>query len=327
MTWHKQHTDMAPLSMLCVVVALADAAPLSPRAHAAPLLRLRGGDTSSILTTAAAPALAAALSNAMLWSRHLELSSERKEEEGTLTLSPLGSAARWSHRLAWTVYALLTRDPYILAANLPALLLATWESTTCLLLAEPAASKQVESALLVAIAGHAAVGTACSFISPSRPSMAALYGVACNALALHWICIYSAPATAIVEAVSRGSSAPIDLQKVGARAADAALWLTYALAIGDVFVAIPHAVRLVLAVVHALVHTPWGAQIIRWCSTVYASAQRSVGAAQRTKKAQQPDGEKSEGLAEVLALGALSKRLDTLGESVAARVRVLVPPD
>ena len=106
------------------------------------------------------------------------------------------------------------------------------------------------------------------------------------------------------------------------------LWTFYGVfAIGDVFVAIPHAVRLVLAVVHALVHTPWGAQIIRWCSTVYASAQRSGGAAQRTKKAQQPVGEKSEGLAEVLALGALSKRLDTLGESVAARVRVLVPPD
>jgi hypothetical protein len=47
------------------------------------------------------------------------------------SLNPLPYCAMLANTVAWLVYAFLTADPYVLASNVPGVLLSTWLTFSC----------------------------------------------------------------------------------------------------------------------------------------------------------------------------------------------------
>lgn len=47
------------------------------------------------------------------------------------SLNPLPYVAMWANCVAWLVYSFLTTDPYVLASNIPGVLIATWLTLSC----------------------------------------------------------------------------------------------------------------------------------------------------------------------------------------------------
>lgn len=47
------------------------------------------------------------------------------------SLNPLPYVAMWANCVAWLVYAFLIRDPYVLASNVPGVLIASYMAISC----------------------------------------------------------------------------------------------------------------------------------------------------------------------------------------------------
>jgi hypothetical protein len=47
------------------------------------------------------------------------------------SLNPLPYVAMWANCVAWLVYAFLTHDPYVLASNVPGVLIASYMTISC----------------------------------------------------------------------------------------------------------------------------------------------------------------------------------------------------
>lgn len=221
---------------------------------ARPVLRLRGGAEIN-LATQLVPLLGVATSNAVLLrdipnvaareaTTTIEVVAVIDTDERTVTL--------WNLCLSWTVFGLLTRDYWLLAAHLPGLTLATVSLATCLRVATSAAAHRVERLLLLSWAMHAVVGLACALALPDRSAAAAVYGLAGIAFL---VTLYGRGARTTVRSVlatCTGRSplqlGPLDFATVASPAANALLWCVYAVGVGDAYLFVPHAIGL-LAVI------------------------------------------------------------------------------
>jgi len=47
------------------------------------------------------------------------------------SLNPIPYIAMWANCVAWLVYAFLTTDPYVLASNVPGVLIASFMAISC----------------------------------------------------------------------------------------------------------------------------------------------------------------------------------------------------
>lgn len=56
--------------------------------------------------------------------------------------------AMWANTIAWSAYGYLTKDPYVIAANEPGLLLAIFMTTVCYGAADPHIKDRVVAAMV-----------------------------------------------------------------------------------------------------------------------------------------------------------------------------------
>jgi len=179
--------------------------------------------------TSVAPVLGATMANVMFASGFPEVLAKRRE--GKLgDYNPLPTPIVFGNCLGWLSYALLSKDPYVTAANVPGLLLGFWYVLTCLPLASKPVAKQMEVTFLVLAAIHAATAVACAFFVPTRAGMASLYGIVSNLILLAY---YGAPLSSIGKVLKDRSAASIYFPTVAANGLNGAFWSVYALAIKD----------------------------------------------------------------------------------------------
>ena len=197
------------------------------------------------LATTVAPALGAGLANSMFFSGLPEVIEKRKE--GKLgEFNPLPMPIILGNTVGWVAYSILTRDPFVAAANAPGLLLAAWYVMTMCRLAEKGGVKKIESVTMLMAGIHTAAGLACAFLLPTRAAMISLYGIICNGILLAY---YGAPLSTIGKVLKEKSSASIFFPTVLLNGLNALFWSAYAFAINDVYILIPNSIGLALSLI------------------------------------------------------------------------------
>lgn len=149
----------------------------------------------------------------------------------------------------WTIYSLLTKNPYIAAANAPGLLLAGWYVLTTVRIADKATARRLEMTSILMAAVHVAAGLACAFLLPTQAAMVSLYGLVCNAILL---CYYGAPLSSIGKVIKARDSESIYFPTVLINGLNACFWSAYAVAIRDKYVLIPNAIGASLALIQGI---------------------------------------------------------------------------
>ena len=222
-----------------------------------PLLRLRGGDMP--LATSAAPVIASALTNVMLFN-----STAQTQDGAEASAAPL----LFGVLLSWTVYGCLTRDAFIIVASVPGLVAAMRLVASCLRVATPTAAPKRERQLVAMAALHATVAALCAFM-PSRESAATVYGVLNNLLVLVLLFCGAPAMNGLLEA-SR-ERLRVYLRQAIMCAVAAAAWALYAVAIGDVYLLAPSALTLLFAVAQTIGITLLATTSVRASTDSYQS--------------------------------------------------------
>ena len=273
------------LARLAAVSALAarPAALMRPSARVlgrAPDVNAVLGLGAGSLTTTVAPMLGAGLANTMFFSGLPEV-MEKRREGGLGDFNPLPMPIIFGNTLGWLVYSLLTRDPFVAAANAPGLLLSGWYVLTTVKLATSEVAKRIEVLSLVMAAVHTASALLCAFVLPTRAAMVALYGVVCNAILLACLCLeiqnhgpsrarhahesnvidalnhriactdYGAPLSSIGAVLRSRSAASIYFPTVAVNGINGLFWSMYAVAIKDRYLLVPNAIGVALALTQA----------------------------------------------------------------------------
>lgn len=221
----------------------------APRASLATIVAPLGATLArASLTKTVAPALGAGLANSMFFSGLPEV-LEKKREGSLGEFNPIPMPIILGNTVGWVGYSLLTRDPFVAAANAPGLLLASWYVMTTYRLAEPSTAEKIQKVAMLMAAIHTATALACAFVLPSRAAMISLYGIVCNLILLAY---YGAPLSTIGTVLKERSAKSIYLPMVLLNGLNALFWSAYALAIQDRYLLLPNAIGLSLAGVQAL---------------------------------------------------------------------------
>ena len=219
--------------------------------HAAPSIRRTvpaARPPQASLATTVAPAVGACLANGMFFSGLPEVLEKRRQ--GDLgEFNPLPMPIIMGNTIGWTVYALLTKDVFVAAANAPGLLLSGWYVLTTSRLAEAATAKRIEIVAMLMASIHLAAGLACAFLLPTRAAMVSLYGLVCNGILLAY---YGAPLSSMQKVVTERSAESIYYPTVALNGVNALFWSTYALAISDRYLLVPNAIGVGLCALQTL---------------------------------------------------------------------------
>ena len=111
---------------------------------------------TTALATKVAPAVGAVIANTMFFSSLPEVQEKRRQ--GSLgEFNPLPMPIILGNTIGWTVYSLLTRNPYVAAANVPGVMLAAWYVLTTTRLADERTAQRLELVSLAMAAIHLSV--------------------------------------------------------------------------------------------------------------------------------------------------------------------------
>lgn len=119
---------------------------------------------------------------------------ERRRQGNLGEFNPIPMPIILGNTIGWTVYSLLTRNPFVAAANVPGVLLASWYVLTVVGLASKQVLQRIERISLALVTIHLTAGLACAFLLPTRAAMISLYGLVCNGILLAY---YGAPLSSI----------------------------------------------------------------------------------------------------------------------------------
>jgi len=169
--------------------------------------------------------------------------------------NPLPMPIILGNTIGWTVYALLTQDVFVAAANAPGLLLSGWYVLTTTRLANAATAKRIESIAMLMACVHLAAGLACAFLLPTRAAMISLYGLVCNGILLAY---YGAPLSSMAKVLSSRNADSIYLPTVLLNGLNALFWSAYALAISDQYLLVPNAIGVGLCALQTLLCAAFG---------------------------------------------------------------------
>ena len=146
--------------------------------------------------------------------------------------------------IGWLSYGFITKNPYVVAANFPGVLLGLWYTMTMLRISDAPTARKVETVAMLMVGIHVAAGTVSAFFLPDRAAIASLYGIVCNAILLAY---YGAPLSTIGTVLKTKSAASIFLPTVLINGLNGVFWSVYAMAIKDNYLLAPNAIGATLA--------------------------------------------------------------------------------
>jgi hypothetical protein len=109
--------------------------------------------SDSVLMSHVAPGLGVMVACA-LFASPIKAVLGVKEERRLGSLNPLPFCAMLANCVAWLVYAFLTGDPYVLASNIPGVLIALWLTFSCYGVADDKVCSCVHTAVCVCVVVH-----------------------------------------------------------------------------------------------------------------------------------------------------------------------------
>lgn len=189
------------------------------------------------------PTFGALLANLMFLSPMKAVLEARKS--GMLgDLNPIPLVAIAGNTAAWLGYSIVTKDIFVMAANLPGLLMGFFYTMS----AVGASSGSMRSIVEVLLLVYAGVIGAAGYLASTglMGSDTAVFGVLANTLLLLF---YSSPLSALAKVIASRSAATISAPLTLTSLCNGALWTTYGLAIKDWALYVPNGAGVVLSLV------------------------------------------------------------------------------
>ncbi|GFR43451.1 hypothetical protein Agub_g4534 [Astrephomene gubernaculifera] len=164
-------------------------------------------------------------------------------------LNPLPLVAIIANCAGWLLYGSIARDPYVILANEPGLLLGIFMTVSCYGFADIKVRDVMLRLLLLSAALLSGVG-ACLALFVEDEERAA--DVAGYTAVLILLCYYAAPLSCLAEVLRSRSSASLLPPTCAMNTVNGLLWLAYGLAVHDSFISVPNAIGAALGVVQLL---------------------------------------------------------------------------
>ncbi|KAI8471974.1 MAG: sugar efflux transporter for intercellular exchange-domain-containing protein [Monoraphidium minutum] len=188
--------------------------------------------SDSILLKHVVPALGTGVAWAMFLAPLKAVIAVRRSK-ALGVMNPLPLVAMWANCAAWLVYAFLIVDPYVLASNLPGLILAAFMTVTCYGYAD----ERARDTMLCGIVGFSALlfgaGAFLRFAGLDHAKSVALWGFVTVGILLIF---YAAPLSSIAEVLRARNSAALNEPLALMAVLNGSLWGAYGWAVGDPFI-------------------------------------------------------------------------------------------
>ncbi|WIA18167.1 hypothetical protein OEZ85_009642 [Tetradesmus obliquus] len=155
------------------------------------------------------------------------------------SLNPLPLVAMWANCVAWLVYSFLTVDVYVLASNIPGLLLGSFMTISCYGYADEKTRNVMLQGVMFFASIMTAAGIVVSFGRYDHAGTVFIWG--CTTVFILLV-FYSAPLSALAEVLRSRCSASLYLPFAAMNVVNGLLWTTYGLALGDSFIYGPNMV-------------------------------------------------------------------------------------
>ncbi|KAF8061939.1 SWEET6B [Scenedesmus sp. PABB004] len=155
------------------------------------------------------------------------------------SLNPLPLVAMWANCVAWLVYSFITVDPYVLASNVPGLLLGSFMAISCYGFADDRTRDRMLQGVMAFAALLTAAGAAVSFGRFDHAGTVNIWG---STTVFILIIFYCAPLSVLAEVLATRSAAALHLPFACMNAVNGLLWSGYGLALGDAFIYGPNMV-------------------------------------------------------------------------------------
>lgn len=194
--------------------------------------------TDSIMMKHVAPALGVLVA-CMLFASPLKAVKGVRQTRQLGSLNPLPYVAMWANCVAWLVYAFLTRDPYVLASNVPGVLIASYMAISCYGIAEDKIRNTMLLGILAFTSLLVSAGITISFFHLDKSSMISVWGTVTVVIL---IIFYTAPLSVLAEVFATRSSASLYLPFAIMNMVNGLLWSAYGVAVPDAFIYGPNLV-------------------------------------------------------------------------------------
>mmetsp|Transcript_37545 Transcript_37545/g.120455 ORF Transcript_37545/g.120455 Transcript_37545/m.120455 type:complete len:262 (-) Transcript_37545:531-1316(-) len=204
----------------------------------------RGGGASAWATTVA-PSLGAVVANGMFLSSLPAVLAARKSR-ALGDLNPVPWAFIVANCLAWLHYSYAVSNPYAFFSNCFGAVLGLFYVTTGVALGTDAQRKSLERIVLFFAAVHLATSFFSTFWLSTVAQRQLLTGYVANVIL---VIFYGAPLSTLAQVLKTKSAASIYAPLSLLSGINGALWVTYGLAVNDLFIAVPNAAGLLLSLV------------------------------------------------------------------------------
>ncbi|GAX74934.1 hypothetical protein CEUSTIGMA_g2380.t1 [Chlamydomonas eustigma] len=164
-------------------------------------------------------------------------------------LNPIPFVAIIANCICWMVYGCLNKDPYVIAANEPGMLLGVFMSLVCYGLADLKVRADLERALICFLL---VISSTCIYIALLVQDHADQVKMAGYLAVFILLIYYAAPLSVLAKVIQRRNSASLYWPLSVMSCVNGALWLAYGLAVSDLFVWGPNAVGAALGVLQLL---------------------------------------------------------------------------
>ena len=204
---------------------------------------VKGGATA--WATTVAPTIGAVVANAMFFSSLPAVLDARKDQK-LGDLNPVPWAFIFTNCVAWLHYSYVIQNPYAFLSNCFGALLGLFYVSTGIALGDTKQRAAVEKIVLLFTGLHVAASFFSTFILQTMAQRQLLTGYIANFVL---VIFYGAPLSTLRDVLKTKSAASIYAPLSLLSGINGALWVTYGLAISDLFIAIPNAAGLALAIV------------------------------------------------------------------------------
>eukprot|EP00877_Chromochloris_zofingiensis_P005579 jgi/Chrzof1/15021/Cz09g24080.t1 len=187
---------------------------------------------NDVLLKHVAPALGCVVAF-MLFASPVKAVLQVRRQRALGALNPLPMVAMWANCVGWVVYSFINRDYYVLASNVPGLLLGTFMTISCYGLADEKLRDTMMQGILFFTLLISGSGITVSFGGFEHESVASIWGTTCVIILLIF---YTAPLSAVAEVLKTRSSATLYLPFACMNVVNGLLWFAYGLAVGDIFI-------------------------------------------------------------------------------------------
>eukprot|EP00878_Enallax_costatus_P035882 GHUV01040127.1.p1 GENE.GHUV01040127.1~~GHUV01040127.1.p1 ORF type:complete len:217 (+),score=21.48 GHUV01040127.1:162-812(+) len=175
----------------------------------------------------------------LLFSSPFKAVLQVRQSRALGSLNPLPLVAMWANCVAWLVYSFITTDVYVLASNIPGLLLGSFMTISCYGFADEKTRNTMLQGIMFFATLLTAAGMSISFGDYDHKAAINIWGYTTVFILLIF---YSAPLSVLAEVLRTRSSAALYLPFAVMNMVNGLLWTAYGLAVPDAFIYGPNMV-------------------------------------------------------------------------------------